>query len=1010
MDKNNNQPTVENVKDLFRYIKELNDYQSETRVTHQKFYLFLEQIHYDPVNIKINYYSNSDDEANDIFLSVHKPDYVALPEPEEIFAAWLQEGWKNYKEEANFVSGREIKRLQAENQKSEADYNKARQQVLFENNDEATGDVIENFNDNKERVHAYMTWLEQRKKWVIYNKTNALFQNLYEIYRDMKKDSESVELIAASGMLRSAVDSAIEHPVLTHRVRIEYDAKHNDMLVRDTEASTEIYTELFKNIDNINHTAIVELYDILHDNEYHPLEKDKRLVDFYQMFVHRLSPDSHFISGSIPKNWRDADKFIISYEPCIILRTRLNRVANAVDQIIRDIDETQSIPAPIAAFINGGKMAPLDICYNESIEEQLAAVGGESADILLSKEANREQLEIAQHIENCDAVLVQGPPGTGKTHTIANLLGHFLAQGKTVLVTSETDKALKVLKSKVTLGLQDLCVAVLGDSSDMGKSVDCITSHMSDSLISLRKRVDELGTVRQKIMAELADTRKKIFAGLHREVESLVYDGEGFSPETAAKFINSNASRLNFIPGNITSGIGLPLSMENLKLLYKSNTEITFEEESELAVDLPATDDIMRPEDFDLAVSKLQSINENIIGVGEKQNWQVTIDDFANIEIDGSFGTIKVSEDDNLDLHRLIDATKVTLPAETWVYAAIADGKAGEGYLDRWNKLIEAIDNAGACLQKTLVDGFGKDVVIHQDADYDELERNFQHLRDIFIQKGKLSFIDKIFHSEYKRSLACILIDGKEAASADDCNIILEALQLNKLRRIWGKYWNELMAAHGAPDFAVLMEEAKEPERQGEKYIALIQQCLKWKDMEGDIDIDLNSVGTTFSEIAGIEPLDSDEVSVRKELDAIDKVICPLSRCLESRNEALAIINALNVNKEYVVAGEQMGSRICAELLTAQEHRNMEKYNQAYKWLLTINEKRPIYTKRKALLKELSVTAPDWAVAISNRIGIHGQNALPDNVAEAWKWKQLSGLLDELYELPVDELQKKVCS
>lgn len=44
----------------------------------------------------------------------------------------------------------------------------------------------------------------------------------------------------------------------------------------------------------------------------------------------------------------------------------------------------------------------------ESIEEQLAAVGGESVDVLLSKEANKEQLEIAHRIEQYNAVLVQG--------------------------------------------------------------------------------------------------------------------------------------------------------------------------------------------------------------------------------------------------------------------------------------------------------------------------------------------------------------------------------------------------------------------------------------------------------------------------------------------------------------------------------------------------------------------------------------------------------------------------
>lgn len=72
------------------------------------------------------------------------------------------------------------------------------------------------------------------------------------------------------------------------------------------------------------------------------------------------------------------------------------------------------------------------------------------SDILFTKETNNEQIEIVKNIYSHKAVVVQGPPGTGKTHTIANLLGHFLAEGKNVLITSQTRKALEVLKEKIT--------------------------------------------------------------------------------------------------------------------------------------------------------------------------------------------------------------------------------------------------------------------------------------------------------------------------------------------------------------------------------------------------------------------------------------------------------------------------------------------------------------------------------------------------------------------------------
>src|SRR5213079_2587068 len=91
----------------------------------------------------------------------------------------------------------------------------------------------------------------------------------------------------------------------------------------------------------------------------------------------------------------------------------------------------------------------------------LRTLPGPEPDILFSKPANAEQYEIAARLAKSKAVLVQGPPGTGKTHTIANLLGHLLAQGKTVLVTAHTTKALRVLRSQVVEPIQPLCVSVL---------------------------------------------------------------------------------------------------------------------------------------------------------------------------------------------------------------------------------------------------------------------------------------------------------------------------------------------------------------------------------------------------------------------------------------------------------------------------------------------------------------------------------------------------------------------
>jgi len=97
-------------------------------------------------------------------------------------------------------------------------------------------------------------------------------------------------------------------------------------------------------------------------------------------------------------------------------------------------------------------------------------LGGDSSDhseddleVYFPLPTNEEQRQIVGQLRTRQGVLVQGPPGTGKSHTIANFICHLLATGKRILVTSQTPRALKVLKEKVPKELSELCVHVLGN-------------------------------------------------------------------------------------------------------------------------------------------------------------------------------------------------------------------------------------------------------------------------------------------------------------------------------------------------------------------------------------------------------------------------------------------------------------------------------------------------------------------------------------------------------------------
>ena len=78
--------------------------------------------------------------------------------------------------------------------------------------------------------------------------------------------------------------------------------------------------------------------------------------------------------------------------------------------------------------------------------------------------SNRAQRRVAILVEDPTTRLirVEGPPGTGKSLTIANLACHLAAGGKSVLITSQKDKALQVVDEKLReLNLPELPMTLL---------------------------------------------------------------------------------------------------------------------------------------------------------------------------------------------------------------------------------------------------------------------------------------------------------------------------------------------------------------------------------------------------------------------------------------------------------------------------------------------------------------------------------------------------------------------
>ena len=107
-------------------------------------------------------------------------------------------------------------------------------------------------------------------------------------------------------------------------------------------------------------------------------------------------------------------------------------------------------------------------------------------------------MSIAERLEQVDGLVVQGPPGTGKTHTIANIICHFLANGKRVLVTSQKEAQLAVLRDHIPQELRDLTIGLLTSDREGLKLLEQSVRRIASEVSNLNRSTLELKIARLK--------------------------------------------------------------------------------------------------------------------------------------------------------------------------------------------------------------------------------------------------------------------------------------------------------------------------------------------------------------------------------------------------------------------------------------------------------------------------------------------------------------------------------
>ena len=161
---------------------------------------------------------------------------------------------------------------------------------------------------------------------------------------------------------------------------------------------------------------------------------------------------------------------------------------------------------------------------------------------------NQEQVTIVEQLERSDGITVQGPPGTGKTHTIANIVCHYLATGRKVLVTSKGEQALEVLQSKIPEEVRPLTVALIsGDREGMRQfqsSIETIVHNVSQLNPEVtRTEIVRLQSAIDRAHAELATIDRRVDDIAISQLSDVEVDGITMRAQKMAELVVHGNSR-----------------------------------------------------------------------------------------------------------------------------------------------------------------------------------------------------------------------------------------------------------------------------------------------------------------------------------------------------------------------------------------------------------------------------------------------------------------------------------
>jgi very-short-patch-repair endonuclease/phosphopantetheinyl transferase (holo-ACP synthase) len=417
----------------------------------------------------------------------------------------------------------------------------------------------------------WSAWAEKEKE---VRESITLYSDLFMLSQQLQGNliDSQLEFVWGIGVaLWTLPRGALAYPLLTQLVEISLDDKTMALEIRPRSSEPRLEVDIYTALDNPGVSGLVAAGKKFFEttggvlNPFEPstfeelLQSAATFLDASGTYCPtQTAPDDR----ALPKA---GENLIITDTWALFARPRTNNL------LVQDLqrfeqylaaDEQGKLPPAVLALVTEPSATHEEAVLPSfrglsTVEGSGGSGNGEASELYFPKAYNDEQVQIVQMLEAHDGVVVQGPPGTGKTHTIANVICHYLAQGKRVLVTSMKDPALAVLQEKLPESIRPLAISLLTSEAEGMKQFEFAIHKIAAEItridrIAYRQEIEQIDGQIDFLHSQIAKADKDIAGWARKNLDTFQMDGETLTPLEAAQEVAVKREAAAWFPDVLT--------------------------------------------------------------------------------------------------------------------------------------------------------------------------------------------------------------------------------------------------------------------------------------------------------------------------------------------------------------------------------------------------------------------------------------------------------------------------